>query len=323
MSETLTVDALNYVIYAGTFLGFLILFTGMAQLVRRGENRSEARSRRMQMINSGASVEEILALLKPETSGGALSRFPLLARLPNLLAQAGMTIAPDRFLILIGVATAALFLVAAVVLPPLVAVFIAVAIGALAPLAVVKSRRDARVEKLVSQLPDALELLARGLRVGHPLNASIATVASEMADPIGTEFGLIFDQVNFGDDLVDAFEDFADRVAIEDVQYLAASIGIQHGTGGDLSRIISVLSKVIRDRLAMRRRVRAISSEGRLTAIFLSALPPLIFVFTTLSSPGYYTAVSDDPLFAPMIAAIVTLTVLNYLVLRRLVNFRF
>lgn len=323
MPDYLTSDAINYIAYAGTFLGILVLFTGLAQLMRRGENRSEARSRRMRMIEKGASVEEILTLLKPEAPSGIMAFLPVVGQLPAMLAQAGMTISPNRFLSFSAFGTAMAFVVSAVILPLPGAVVFAIGLGLFAPLLVVKSRRDKRVEKLIGQLPDALELMARGLKVGHPLNASIATVASEMPDPIGTEFGLIFDQINFGDDLVDAFEDFSDRVAIEDVQYLSASIGIQHGTGGDLARIIMVLSKVIRDRLAMRRRIRAISSEGRLTAVFLSALPPLIFFLTTLTAPQYYTGVSNDPLFIPMIAAILTLTLLNYLALRRLVNFRF
>jgi tight adherence protein B len=163
--------------------------------------------------------------------------------------------------------------------------------------------------------------MARGLRVGHPLNTSIGTVAQEMPDPISSEFGIIFDQVNYGEDLPDAFQDFADRVDIEDVYYLSASIGIQHGTGSDLARVVELLAKVIRSRIMMRRKVKAISAEGRASAAFLSSLPILMFVFTSISAPGYYSGVYDDPLFMPMATAIVVLTIANALILRKLVNF--
>ena len=322
MQEFLTAETLTYMIYAGTFLGVLLLFTGLEQLLRRGETRGEARSRRMQMIERGADLEEILLVLKPPRKSGLLSRAPLIGQLPELLSQAGMTISVNRFLLLCGLAAATLTSVAAIVFIPPLAVLIGVSIGLLLPLLIVKSRRDSRMKLLVQQLPDALELMARGLRVGHPLNTSIGAVAREMPDPIGTEFGLIFDQISFGDDLPDAVQEFADRAGLEDVQYLAASVGIQHGTGGDLARVIRILAKVIRDRLTMRQKIQAISSEGRLTAWFLSALPILILVFTSITNPTYFGGVRDDPLFVPMMVTIGVLTLLNFVVLRKLVRFR-
>jgi len=182
--------------------------------------------------------------------------------------------------------------------------------------------RKRRILAMTHQLPDALDLLARGLRVGHPLNTSIGAVAREMQDPIASEFGLIFDQVSYGDDLPDAFEEFAERVDMEDVNYLASSIGIQHGTGGDLAHVIEILSGVVRGRIALRRKIKAISAEGRLTAWFLSSLPFIIFGMMTVSSPEYYGGVSEDPLFLPMAFAVLAFTVLNAVILRKLVNFK-
>jgi tight adherence protein B len=133
------------------------------------------------------------------------------------------------------------------------------------------------MEKLVAQLPDALDLMARGLKVGHPLNVTVASVATEMSDPIGSEFGLLVDQVSFGTEIADAFADLADRTDLEDTRSLAVSVGIQHGTGGNLARVLNVLAKVIRDRATMRRKITAISAEGRLSAFILSVLPFGIF----------------------------------------------
>lgn len=323
MFSGISPETLNYIIYGGTFLGILLAFTGVAELLQRGESRSEAVSRRMRMIEQGADAEEILALLKPAPPEGVFARVPLLSSLSEMLAQGGMTISPQRFMTLSLIGTFAAFILAAVFLPLVSALLVALLLGILVPLLVVKKKRDTRVNALVKQLPDALELMARGLRVGHPLNTSIGSVAAEMPDPIGTEFGLIFDQVSFGDDLPDAFQEFADRVSIEDVQYLSASIGIQHGTGGDLARVISILARVVRDRLAMRQRIKAISSEGRLTAIFLSILPVAIFGFTSITAPEYFGGVRNDPLFMPLVISILSLALANFLVLRKLVNFRF
>lgn len=311
-----------YVIYAGIALGVFLLFTGIAQLASRGENANEAKSRRMKLIAQGASTAEVLAILKPERKTGLLSRLPFIGDLPFVLRRAGISAPPRLFLALSAFFTVAIMVVVNFFVGPIIAVLLALILGLFGPILLLKNRVKAQEKQLIAQLPDALDLMARGLRVGHPLNTSIHEVAQEMADPIGSEFGIMFDQVSFGDDLVDAFMDFAERVDLEDVHYLAASVGIQHGTGGDLARIIAILSEVVRSRIVMRRRILAISAEGRLTGIFLSLLPFAIFGATSIMSPTYYAGVKDDPMALPMALTVVGLVLANGLAIMKLVNFR-
>ncbi|UMA65798.1 type II secretion system F family protein [Roseivivax marinus] len=322
MSDIVLAEIATYAVYAAAFLGVFLTFSGLVQLLRRGETRAEARNRRMRLMEGGADTADILALLKPAEARTGLEALPGMTELPQALRQAGWRIGVRTFLALCAAAIVVVFAVAQTMIALPLALLAALILGGGAPVAVLVAARNARNAKLVAQLPDALDLLARGLRVGHPLNTSIGAVANEMPDPIGTEFGLIYDQVSFGDELTDAFTEFAERSGQEDVQYLAASINIQHGTGGDLARVISVLASVVRSRLSMRRRIKAISSEGRMSAFFLSGLPLFIFTTTMMSSPGYYGDVMDDPMFTPMMIIITTLVVLNALVLRKLVNFR-
>jgi tight adherence protein B len=312
----------GYVVYAGTFLGILLFVTGLMQLLGRGEKRTEAQSRRMKMIAQGKNTPELLAILKPKVEDRAFYGLPFLATLPKDLAKAGILVKPRRFVILCVFVTSGAGLIASAFMPLLSAVCLAPLVGFGIPLIVVHRKKTARMNRLTAQLPDALDLMSRGLSVGHPLNTSIGSVAADMPDPIGTEFGIIFDQISFGDDLTDAVQEFADRMDIEDVHYLAASIGIQHGTGGDLARVTRMLGETVRNRIAMRRRIHSISSEGRLTAQFLSALPIGIFLFSSVTEPNYYGGIKDDPLFPYFVTAVVGCTVLNYLVLRHLVNFR-
>ena len=143
-----------------------------------------------------------------------------------------------------------------------------------------------------------------------------------MPDPIASEFGIVVDQVAYGDDLVEALQELTDRVDVEDVHYFAVSVGIQHGTGGDLAEILDTLSQVIRARTIMRTKIRAISSEARLSGIFLSCIPVFILAFMTISLPSYYGDVADDPLFVPMFVTTAVFIILNALVLRKLVRFR-
>ncbi|MDW4550597.1 type II secretion system F family protein [Defluviimonas sp. D31] len=308
--------------YVGVFLGALLIFEGLRQIITRSESRSEARNRRMRMIAEGASTEDLLRLLKPRADGWRLNSLPLIGTLPADIRKAGLTIKPGAFLSLCLGATAVFALAASTVISPVTSAGVAVLVCLVLPLLRLRALRNKRMKELTKQLPDALDLMARSLKVGHPLNTSIAAVARDMRDPIASEFGTVVDQVSYGDDLVDAFMDFADRMDIEDVRYLAVSVAIQHGTGGDLARVLSTLSKVIRDRMAMRRRIQAISAEGRLTALFLSALPLVIFVGSSVTNPGYYWDVAGDPLFRPFAVIVVGLTIGNYVAMRRLVNFR-
>lgn len=321
MEQMVNNQDLAYLIYTGIALGTFLLFTGFVQLVSRREQTGEAKNRRMKMIARGRSTAEILAVLKPEFRKGPMAGVPFIGDFDRDLRQAGVTMRAKVFFMLCAVGAALLFLFASQLTGTLQAALFAFAAGFAAPVVVVKARRAEREKKLVAQLPDALDLMARGLRVGHPLNTSINAVAEEMEDPIASEFGVMFDQVSFGDDLADAFSDFAERYAIEDVQYLSASVGIQHGTGGDLARVLQTLSSTIRSRIAMRRRIQAITSEGRLTAYFLSALPFVIYFGTSAMTPDYYSGVSDDPLYVPMVSLIVGFTVANALILRKLVTF--
>jgi tight adherence protein B len=311
-----------YLAFVGIFIGALLAFEGLRQFLSRGAGET-ARSRRMRMIEAGASPGEVLQLLKPPEGSGWLSRLPLVSDLPQRLGKAGIAMRPELFVLLCVAGGAALYFLAYRMAGPVAAPGAAVAGAILVPVAVIEAARRKRMDKLITQLPDALDLMSRGLRVGHPLNATIASVAEEMPDPIGTEFGIMVDQISYGDELVTAFREMAERTGEEDLHYLAVAVGIQHGTGGNLARLLNVLAKVIRDRATMRRKIKAISAEGRGSMWILSSLPPLIFGIVTFMTPSFYGAIKDDPLYTPIMVIIIILVVANFLALRKLVNFRF
>lgn len=309
------------IIYVLVFIGILLAFDGARQLLSRTENNSEARNRRIRMMKNGATSDEVLSKLfyAHKTRRG----FILIPDVSKSLRQAGLPVSPPLFYILSVLLGGFVFVAVQVYLPAVFALPAALISAIGIPLMVLQSFRQKRMTKLVSQLPDALDLMARGLKVGHPLNVTVASVANDMPDPIGTEFGLIQDQVSYGDDIVSAFRDFADRVDLEDARYLSVSVGIQHGTGGNLSRVLTVLAKVIRDRATMRKKIKAISSEGRLSALILSILPFGIFGSIHLTTPEFYGDVRSDPLFLPFAITIISLVVIQALILRKLVTFKF
>ncbi len=319
MTDLLTRIDPEWLVFAGVFMGMLLLVEGMRQLTSRRETDAEARSRRMRLIAGGTELKERIEILLPgEGSGRRFLGFDL----RNRLVAAGLPPQP----LLFGLAAVTLLCVTVIVLMPLIgtpaALGLSLGVWIVLPMMVLSALRTERLKRISAQLPDALDLMARALRAGHPLSASIGTVAETMPDPIGTEFGIMVDQISYGDELVAAFRKLAERNPTEDFHYLAVSIAIQHGTGGNLGRVLGVLAGVIRGRIMMRRKIKAMSAEGRISALILSCIPFLMVGLNTIITPSYYGGVVNDPLFLPMALAALGLIFLNGYVLFRLVNFR-
>jgi tight adherence protein B len=319
MTDFLTRIDPGWLIFIGVFLGALLLTEGLRQLTSRRETDAEARSRRMRMIAGGTDVKERLDILLPGANSG---RDFLRLDLGNKLVAAGLPPQPMPF----GLGAVALACVSTLMLTPMfglaAALGLALMLFILLPLMVLSAMRTARLKRISAQLPDALDLLARALQAGHPLSSSIGTVAETMPDPIGTEFGIMVDQISYGEELVSAFRKLADRNPTEDFNYLAVSIAIQHGTGGNLGRVLGVLAGVMRGRIMMRRKIKAMSAEGRISALILSSLPFLMVGLNSILTPAYYGDVLNDPLFMPLALFTLGLIFLNGFVLYRLVNFR-
>ncbi|QUJ76703.1 type II secretion system F family protein [Sulfitobacter albidus] len=304
-------------------LGCALLAALALRMIFAPEAREEkTRSARIRAMRPERASDTAHALVKSSAAPMLGLTLPVVGNLPLLLRRAdmeGREFSLGLIVLAAGTLTGAgmsFFLV------PIIAFPAGLALAAFLAFKVLSARHEKRMTALTQQLPDALDLMMRGLRVGHPINATIANVGRTMADPVGAEFRQLAEQIAHGDYLTDAFRDFAERTGQEDVEYLSVSISIQHGTGGNLAEMLGTLSKVVRDRIIMRRRIKAISSEGRISAYLLSALPVVIYVATSLTAPDYYSDVSDDPLFKPIAVAIVVLVVANFLTLRKLVNFK-
>lgn len=309
----------NLLLMGGVFFGILMLFEGLRQLLARRETAGEARSRRMRMIASGRQLTERLEVLAPERKGNGL---PGWREMERLLAEAGQPMRPELWLAGMVGGCVLILLVGARLLPWVLVFPFAMAISVVLPVLVLLAIRNKRRERLVAQLPDALDLMSRSLRSGYPLSASLRVVAETMQDPIATEFGIVVDQVSYGDELVLAMHKLADRVPTEDFRFLSASVSIQHGTGGNLGRVLTVLAGVIRGRAMMRRKIKAMSAEGRISAMILSCIPFLMVGLNSVLTPEYYGGVIGNPYFPALAGAALALIVLNALVMAKLVSFK-
>ena len=161
--------------------------------------------------------------------------------------------------------------------------------GALIYLFLTMARRR-RIAAFSEQLPDALDVIVRGLRAGHPFRVSLALVAREMPDPIGSEFGIVADEVTFGLEQTTAIDNLCRRVGQPDLSFFSIAVTIQQQSGGNLAEIMTRLSRMLRNRSKMRLKIRSLSAEGRLSAIALSATPFILVGVIHLIAPDYFAA---------------------------------
>jgi tight adherence protein B len=195
-------------------------------------------------------------------------------------------------------------------------------LGMVFPLMAINWKATRNRKKIEEQFPVALDVFVRGLRAGHPIAAALDLLTVEMPPPIGPEFALVVDEVTYGAELRDALQNMADRWDHDDMRMFVVSLSVQNETGGNLAEILENLSKVIRERHAMFLKVRALSSEGRMTAIMLTVLPILTFVSMVFLNPRFFLDVANDPMFVPGFAILGVLYVVGYLIIRRMVDLK-
>jgi tight adherence protein B len=195
-------------------------------------------------------------------------------------------------------------------------------LGAALPIAAINFKATRTRKKMEEQFPVALDVFVRGLRAGHPIAAALELLTTEMPDPIGSQFGLAVDEVTYGAELRDALQNMAERWDLDDMRMFVVALSVQSETGGNLAEILENLSAVIRDRHAMLLKVRALSSEGRMTAVMLTVLPILAFVVLFVFNPRFFLDVANDPLFVPGFVVLIMLYLIGFFTIRKMVDLK-
>jgi tight adherence protein B len=185
------------------------------------------------------------------------------------------------------------------------------------------SRREKqRMEAFQRQLGEALELMGRALRAGHTFAGAMRMVADEFPDPVAGEFGQTLDEINFGLDAGRALAGLLDRVDCTDLKFFVTALNIQRETGGNLAEIVTGIAALIRERYKLYGRVRVLSSEGRLSAIILIALPFAVAGIIHLLNPTYMTMLASEPIGRILAWGALGLMGLGAVVIRRMVHIK-
>ena len=281
-------------------------------------------NRRLMLSKDRTDRESVLVELRRERglSSGGNYQFGLIA-LNRLIVQSGLTLGITRLAIVVVIVTVAAFAGTLIFRESWVEAALAALFSATAlPYLVLRMLRSRRQKKFGAQFPDALDIIVRSLRAGHPVPIAIAMVGREMADPIGSEFGVVSDEVTYGADLETAMRNLYGRLGSDDLPLFVTAVAIQGSTGGNLGEILENLSGVIRDRFKMRRKIRALASEGRASAMILSALPIGLFLVIQFVAPDFYAAVWHEHLTKVLLFCGAGWMSVGNLVMFKMVNFK-
>lgn len=319
------------------FGGVVLAAEAMIRAFASARREGRAINLRLSLIGRGRSAGETLNILRRASSSipqGLPEPLNTIAvRFERMLMQAQLRIPTGPLMLFVFVAPFAIFFALLLGMSLwwgigislgriVISGTFAILIGALLPLMLISVKAARLRRRMEEQFPVALDVFVRGLRAGHPIAAALELLTVEMPDPIGSQFGIAVDEITYGAELRDALQDMAERWDLEDMRMFVVSLSIQSETGGNLAEILENLSRVIRERHAIFLKVRALSSEGRMTAAMLTILPIITFTLLFLFNPAFFLDVANDPAFIPGFAALLLLYAVGFLWIRRLVNLK-
>ena len=281
-------------------------------------------NQRLKVADQGLGVGDVVLDLRKQrglsATGERLLRWTWLS---DLIVQSGVRFQPGRWAVIaigLGVTVGALVGLFSHLLPAAIAAGFAVEV--FGPLMFLKISAARRSKKLSTQLPDALDVIVRSLEAGHPVPTAIALVGKEMPDPIGTEFGMVADEIAYGANLETAVAHLSDRCRHADIDLFAATVRLQERSGGNLTGLLKMNAHTVRERLKLRLKIKAASAEGRISAIILTSAPFCVFGILLLLSPHYYGDVIGEKPIKVGLSVLGGWMLLGNLVMRRMVDMR-
>jgi tight adherence protein B len=267
-----------------------------------------------------------LALLRDEVMSkipaldNLLRRSPQIAGLQTLLEQADVKSRAGNVLLLCVLSGAGLALVVLLFTGFPQFAWLALILGAFLPYSYANYKRSKRFSKFEEIFPEAIDTLARAVRAGHAFTTALELIASEIAEPVASEFRKLFEEQKFGLPVRDALVNLTERVPLVDVKFFVTAVMLQRETGGNLAEILDNLSYVIRERFKIMRQVRVHTAQGRMTMMLLMGLPPIIVITMQAMNPTFIKPLFDDPIGHLLIVVGITLQTIGYFVIRKIIQ---
>lgn len=319
-------------VFAGIFLLSQVVLLGFYN--RRAE--SKAVNRRLELLKAGITSDQVGDIMRKgvpdriSPDAGLLARlyyrFQCTVRIADMRTEP-KTLVAIGLLAFAGSSTLLLFLAWATGRRVTVGTFelvvlISFALTIALPLMLINRRKEKRRRKMEEQFPVALDVFTRALKAGHPIASAIDLLTKEMQDPLGSEFGIVADEVAYGAELTNSLLDLADRWDLPDMRMFVVSISLQNETGGNLAEILGNLSSVIRERASMFMKVRALSSEGRMSGWMLTILPIFTLLLLFGLNSRFYFDVAGDPIFIYGFTGLIILYFIGVFTIRRMIDLK-
>jgi tight adherence protein B len=322
-----TLDSSLLILIFLIFLSFFFLIRGillfLANPERAHQQRLKKRLRAMEGLESSLNVNTLLkkASLEKSFLDQILVKFSLFNRIQIMMLQANLPWKMGTFLV---VAALSGLVMAGVGLAKWGGggALVGGGLGLFIPYVMLARKKKRRLQKFEKQLPDALDLLARGLRAGHAFPTGLQQVAKEMADPLGTEFFKTFREFNHGLDLNNALLNLCDRIDLRALSFFTTAVLIQRETGGNLTEILEKISILIRERFKLSSQVKALTAEGRLSGLILLILPPLLAGMLMVFNPEYESQLFLHPMGRVMCGVALGFQLLGMYWIHKIVNIK-
>jgi tight adherence protein B len=313
-------------IYIMIFVAVVVIVNGIYLIVFGKSISLNSRvSRRLTLLEKNANREQVLEQLRKEMNQHLNAKnIPLYSMLAKKAQRANIAFSPQALIGIMALVSVFAFLMLSAFTSAAFSlrIVLGIAMGVGGVFVWVNRTAKQRMSLLEEQLPDSIELMVRSLRVGHPFSTAIGIVAKEIPDPLGSEFGVIADEAAYGRDVSESLKAFAERMDSQDLRFLAVAVSIQQQSGGNLAEILDGLSKVVRARFKLFRRVRAITAEAKWSGMFLSGFPILALVMINVIQPDYYDEVKTTSAYVPAALFVVVFLIINIIYMKVMTNIK-
>ena len=311
-----------YILYVLAFSSVFLAARSLIDFGRDARDQSLVNKRLKVQSQNESIAEAVMELRRKRGLDEDGNRVIKNAWLGRLVARSGLDYKPATWAaialgcasVVSGLAFSFSGLLAALAAFPCVALF-----GPYLVLSVLGAKRE---RALGEQLPDALEIVVRSLQAGHPVPTAIALVGKETPDPLGSEFGLVADEISFGSSLDQAIEKMAARTEHPDINLFSAIVRLQTRTGGNLADLLASNSRTIRQRQKMRLKIKAASAEGRMSSLILTAAPFVVLAAMHMLTPNFYGDVLHEPLIQYGLGGALVWMAIGNFVMRIMTNFK-
>lgn len=241
-------------------------------------------------------------------------------RLKKNLIMAGVHLRPEEFVVMWGIVIVFPALIASILNKGIIIIVMLVIAGIILPPAVIYTMRKNRMEKFDSQLGDALTVISNSLRAGFSFEQAIASMSEDLPDPIGAEFRKVVQELELGAKLEESMDKVAKRMQSKDMELMNTAVAIQRQVGGNLADILENIGKTIRDRIIIKKNIKALTAQGEISGKIIALLPIVLLVMISMVNPEYMEPMFNTTYGYVLLSVSVVLEILGYVMIKKLIN---